>query len=121
MTLMFDNIRQEGVGSRYREAFRMTVPIAVQRAVSATCGDRTVIPGDHALIVDPIDYPCSTGLPPEILREAAAALEADAQIAPLLRLRISDIETRRNDMCSPVNKKIADIRDGLRAYGEHQR
>ena len=51
-TPMFDNIRQEGARSRYRQAFRMTVPIAVQRALSATCGDRTVIPGDYASIID---------------------------------------------------------------------
>ena len=112
-TPMFDNIRQEGALSRYREAFRMTVPIAVQRALSATCGDRTVIPGDYASIIDQIDYPCSTGLPPEALREAAAALKADPMIAPLLRLRIADIETRRGDMLAPVNKKIADIQKNL--------
>lgn len=119
-TPMFDNIRQEGARSRYREAFRMAVPIAVQRALSAACGDRTVIPGDYASIVDQIEYPCSTGLPPEALREAAAALEADAQIAPLLLLRIADIETRRSDMLAPVNKKIADIRESLGAYAERR-
>jgi hypothetical protein len=109
---MFDNIRQEGVGSRYREAFRMAVPIDVQRAVAKSCGDRDVIIGDYQSIVDQLDYPCTTGLPPETLRAAAAALEADTQIASLLRLRIADIETRRGDMLAPVNK---DIREGVRA------
>lgn len=116
-TPMFDNIRQEGVSSRYREAFRMAVPIAVQRAVSASCGDRNVIVGDYKSIVDQLDYPCTTGLPPEALREGAAALEADPLIPQLLRLRIADIETRRGDMLAPVNK---DIREGLRAYVERQ-
>lgn len=116
-TPMFDNIRQEGVGSRYREAFRMAVPIAVQRALAASCGDRNVIVGDYASIVDQLDYPCTTGLPPAALREAAAALEAGPLIAPLLRLRIADIETRRGDMLAPVNK---DIREGLRAYVERE-
>lgn len=116
-TPMFDNIRQEGVGSRYRETFRMTVPIAVQRALGASCGDRNVVVGDYQSIVDQLDYPCTTGLPPEALREAAAALEADAEVARLLRLRIADIETRRGDMLAPVNK---DIREGLRGYGERQ-
>jgi hypothetical protein len=114
-TPIFDNIRQEGVGSRFREAFRMAVPIAVQRALSAQCGDRNVIVGDYASIVDQLDYPCTTGLSPEALREGAAALEADAGIARLLRLRIADIETRRGDMLAPVNQ---DIREGLRAYVE---
>lgn len=116
-TPMFDNIRQEGVGSRYREAFRMAVPISVQRVLSDKCGDRIVIVGDYKSIVDQLDYPCTTGLPPEALREGAAALEADSLIARLLRLRIADIETRRGDMLAPVNK---DIREGLRAYVERQ-
>jgi hypothetical protein len=116
-TQMFDNIRQEGVRSRYREAFRMAVPIPVQRALSAACGDRNVVIGDYESIVDQLDYPCTTGLPPAVLREGAAALEDNALIAPLLRLRIADIETRRGDMLAPVNK---DIREGLRAYLERQ-
>lgn len=114
-TPMFDNIRQEGVGSRYREAFRMAVPISVQRRLAASCGDRNVIVGDYKSIVDQLDYPCTTGLSPPTLRDAAAALEADPMIARLLRLRIADIETRRGDMLAPVNK---DIREGLRAYVE---
>jgi hypothetical protein len=114
-TPIFDNIRQEGVGSRYREAFRMAVPIEVQRALAASCGDRTVVIGDYKSIIDQLDYPCTTGLPPETQREGAAALEAGAGIARLLRLRIADIETRRGDMLAPVNQ---DIREGLRAYVE---
>ena len=118
-TPMFDNIRQEGVGSRYRQAYRMAVPIAVQRALAASCGDRTVVIGDYESIVDQLDYPCTTGLPPPALREAAAALEADAMVAPLLRLRIADVETRRGDMIAPVNTEIADILGNLRAIAEH--
>ncbi len=119
-TPIFDNIRQEGAGSHYREAFRMTVPIEVQRALSAKCGDRNAVLGDYQSIVDQLDYPCTTGLPPAAVQEAAAALEADALIARLLRLRIADIETRRSDILAPVNRDIADIRDGLRAYAERQ-
>ena len=116
-TPMFDNIRREGVGSRYREAFRMDVPITVQRALGKACGDRTVIPGDYASIIGQLDYPCATGLAPEALREAAASLLSDPLIARLLRLRIADIESRRGDMLAPVN---ADIRDGLRALAEEK-
>ena len=117
-TAMFDNIRQEGASSKYREAFRMDIPIDVQRAVAAACGDRTVVPGDYNSIADQLDYPCATKLPPETLREAAAALEADPQIARLLRLRIINIDTRRGDMLAPINK---DIGEGIRAYVERQR
>lgn len=116
-TAMFDNIRQDGVSSRYREAFRMSVPIPVQRAISAACGDRVVVIGDYVSIVDQLEYPCTTGLPPETLRDAAAALEDNALIVPLLRLRIADIETRRGDMLAPIN---TDIREGLAAYLERQ-
>ena len=116
-TPIFNNIRQEGVGSRYREAFRMAVPVAVQRAVGAACGDRNVIVGDYNSIIDQLEYPCTSGLPPAALREAAAALDADPQIARLLRLRIADIDTRRGDMLAPVNK---DIREGLRAQAERR-
>ena len=116
-TFLFDNIRQDGANSRYRQAFRMAVPIEVQRALSRNCGDRNVVIGDYNSIIDQIDYPCTTGLPPALLREGAAALEADTQIVPLLRLRIADIETRRGDMLAPVNK---DIGEGLRAYLERQ-
>lgn len=114
-TPMFDRIVQDGVSSRFREAFRMTVPISVQRALAEKCGDRAVITGDYESIIDQLDYPCTTGLPPEALREAAAALEADPEIARLLRLRIADIDTRRGDMLAPINK---DIREGLRAHME---
>lgn len=116
-TPIFNNIRQEGVGSRYREAFRMAVPVAVQRAVGAACGDRNVFVGDYNSIIDQLEYPCTSGLPPAALREAAAALDADPQIARLLRLRIADIDTRRGDMLAPVNK---DIREGLRAQAEQE-
>ncbi len=33
--------------SRYREAFRMTLPNDVQRALGSNCGDRFVRPGDY--------------------------------------------------------------------------
>ena len=116
-TPMFDNIRRDGVGSRYREAFRMAVPVAVQRALAQSCGDRTVVIGDYKSIVDQLEYACATGLPANDLSQAAAALRNDPLIAPLLRLRISDIDSRRGDLLAPVN---ADIREGLRGIAERQ-
>jgi hypothetical protein len=114
-TPMFENIRREGSGSRYREAFRMSVPVEVQRALRDSCGERDIRVGDYTVIVDSLDYPCSTGLPPAILAEAAEALRA-ASLAPLLRLRISDIETRRADMLA----NNPDIRDGLLAIAKER-
>ncbi len=110
-TPMFDNIAREGAGSRYREAFRMTVPVEVQRALRNSCGDHDIRVGDYKVIVDSLDYPCTTGLPPAVLTEAADGLRANTALTALLRLRIADIETRRADMIA----NNPDIRDGLGA------
>ena len=47
---VFDNLVQEGIRSRYREAYRMSLPNQVQRAVSKHCGDRVCRPGDYTSI-----------------------------------------------------------------------
>ncbi|HBS30183.1 MAG TPA: hypothetical protein DEA40_00310, partial [Parvularcula sp.] len=117
-TPIFENVRREGVESRYRELFRMTVPTEIQRALARSCGDRNVIVGDYRSIVDQLDYPCTLDLPAAAMREAAAALEAGALTVPLLRLRIANLESRRVDMLAPVN---SDIRDGLKSLAGEPR
>jgi hypothetical protein len=42
-----DNVAREGMQSRYRETFRMTVPNEVQRKLGSCCGDRLVRAGDY--------------------------------------------------------------------------
>jgi hypothetical protein len=110
-TPMFRNIAQDGIASRYRQAFRMLIPTEVQGALGKNCGDRFVEPGDYRGIVDSIDYQCATGLSKEAIGEAAALLRSDATLAPLLRLRIADIKSRLTDLVS----NNPDIVDGLRA------
>jgi len=109
-----DNISREGMQSRYREAFRMSVSNDVQRALMKRCGDRFVEVGDYRGLVALLDYPCRTDLPVASIDEAATALRANEGLVPLLRLRIADIESRLVDLTG--NNR--DIRRGLQAIAK---
>jgi len=93
-----DNVAREGMQSRYREAFRMTLPNDVQRALGRNCGDRFVRAGDYEGLGDLIDYPCQTGLSTDVIEDAVKRLRANEALIPLLRLRIADLETRLVDL-----------------------
>jgi len=108
-----ENLVREGMQSRYREAFRMSLPNDVQRALSRNCGDRYIRTGDFAAIHGNLDYPCATGLSREQIAVAAGSLRSNPTLLPLLRLRIADIETRLVDLTS--NNRI--ILENLRAIG----
>ena len=97
--------------SRYREAFRMTLPNDVQRALGQNCGDRFVRAGDYKGLDDLIDYPCRAGLPADVIDEAVKILRANDALVPLLRLRVTDIETRLADLTG--NNR--DVMQGLQA------
>lgn len=97
-SLMFDTITSEGLASRYRERFRMTVRTEVQDTLARTCGDRLVTTGDYESIVDSLDYECATGLSSVSLNQAANTLRSDEMIVPLLRLRIADLKTRMAEL-----------------------
>jgi hypothetical protein len=94
----FDSLIQEGVGSRYRELFRMSLPNEVQRALARSCGDKVIRPGDVSAIHGTLDYPCSSGLPASVIAESAATLRSDPDFLRFLRLRIADVETRIVDL-----------------------
>ena len=106
-----DNVAREGMQSRYREAFRMTLPNDVQRALGRNCGDRFVRAGDYEGLGDLIDYPCQTGLSTDVIEDAVKRLRANDALIPLLRLRIADLETRLVDLTG--NNK--DVMQGLQA------
>jgi hypothetical protein len=93
------------------EAFRMTVPNAVQRALAKACGDKITAPGDYAAIEHVLDYPCQTGLEAATAKAAADALRANPQLLPLLRLRVADIETRIADMTGNNRPLMNDLRE----------
>ncbi|MGN6728634.1 MAG: DUF6090 family protein [Rhodanobacteraceae bacterium] len=113
----FDDIVREGKTSRYRAAFRMAIPYDVQRKLAQTCGDRVVRPGDYKGILHSLDYPCSTGLPADVIAENVAILRGDVELVPLLRMRISDVDTNLGSF-TVYNK---DIRDGLRGLAREQK
>ena len=108
---VLDNVAREGMQSRYREAFRMTLPNDVQRALGSNCGDRFVRAGDYEGLGELIDYPCRTGLSAGEIEDAVKLLRANDGLVPLLRLRIADLETRLVDLTG--NNK--DVMQGLQA------
>ena len=93
-----ENLAREGMQSRYREAFRMALPNDVQRTLGKNCGDRYIETGDFTAIHGVLDYPCRTGLSTQAVGDAANVLRANADLVPLLQLRIADIETRLGDL-----------------------
>lgn len=109
-----DNFVREGMDSRYRQAFRMSVPIAVQRTLAQTCGDKITPVGDYAALAHSLDYPCQTDLPEEAIREAVAALRGNPMLLPALRQRAADIATRLGDMLT----NNSEIRKGLIAIAD---
>lgn len=106
-----DNLVREGRESRYREAFRMSVPITVQRTLAQSCGDKLTPVGDYAALAHSLDYPCHTGLSETAIREGATALRGNPMILPSLRQRAVDIDTRLGDLMT----NNSEIRKGLSA------
>jgi Family of unknown function (DUF6090) len=111
-----DSFAQEGVQSRYREAFRMGIDNDVQLALAKQCGDRYVQRGDYQAILNTIDYPCKLNIPQSEIDEAVQILRSNPQYVAFLRVRIADIGTRLFDMT--VNNQ--DILVGLEAVTEER-
>ncbi len=106
----FDNLVREGMQSRYREAFRMSLPNDIQRALGKRCGDHVIRPGDYAAMRGNLDYPCSTGLAAQDIAESANALRSNPSIVPFLRLRIADLETRLFDLTGNNRELMENLR-----------
>ena len=115
-TPALENLAREGMQSRYREAFRMSLANDVQRAIGKHCGDHITRPGDYAAIHGALDYPCRTGLSVQAIADAAEALRSNPNMVPYLRLRIADIETRLGDLLS----NNSDIMENLRAIAKEK-
>jgi len=114
---VIENIARDGIESRYREEFRMSVATEVQRALARNCGDRPTMVGDYGAIAAALDYPCQTGLSEASIRETAAALRSNPELLSLLRLRIADLDTRLGDMRGPNYEAV---RLGLHAIGKEK-
>jgi hypothetical protein len=95
---VFDSIMAEGANNPYRRAFRMAIPYEVHQSLAATCGDRLVSPGDYKGIAHSLDYPCSSGLPSQVLAASAAILRSDPHFLQFLRLRIAEVGTNRDNL-----------------------
>lgn len=108
---VFESILREGASNPYRRMFRMTIPYEVQLAVAAACGDKLVLPGDYEGIAHSLDYPCASGLPPEVIAASAAALRSDPQFLRYLRLRIAEVGTNLDNL----TLYYPEIRSGLKA------
>ncbi|MCB1552831.1 MAG: hypothetical protein KDJ14_03400 [Xanthomonadales bacterium] len=93
---LMQHIEDEGSEAPFRRAFRSVVPLSVQRALGQRCGDRQFDLGDLAVVTDPLDYPCETGLSPAEVEASLAALRGIEQLVPMLRLRVTEITTRMN-------------------------
>jgi hypothetical protein len=109
-----DSLVREGVNSRYRELFRMSIDHRVQQTLGARCGDRYLEPGEFEGMSEVLDYPCTTGLPTAVIDAAAEALRADPNTLRYLRVRIADLGTRLVDMTGNAR----DVYDGLQAIAE---
>ncbi|MGB8635980.1 MAG: DUF6090 family protein [Rhodanobacteraceae bacterium] len=106
------NLVNEGMNSRYRAAFRMSVPVAAQRALGRHCGDRLGTVGDYKAIPGVLDYPCRTGLSPQALHVAVDGLRGNPVIVPALRKRIIDLDTRITNL-TVTNKRVLDELRGV--------
>ena len=107
---VFDNLVQEGMQSRYRVAFRMSLPNDVQRTLAKNCGDRVSRPGDYTTIHGNLDYPCRTELSAQDISSSARALRANPDIVRFLRLRIADLETRLFDLTRNNQRVMQNLR-----------
>lgn len=100
-----ENLKNEGINSRYRITFRMHIPIEVQDAIASACGDQDLPIGDYNKLKTIINYECKTGLPQNEIDQAALILRSDSSFAPLLRLRITDVKSQLSNVDMNLSKE----------------
>lgn len=93
-SVAYENLKSEGINSRYRIAFRMKIPLKVQTAIGSKCGDLPQDVGNYDRIDTSLDYACTTGLSSDEIDRAAGILRSDPDFIELLRLRIGDIKSQ---------------------------
>jgi len=101
-----ENLKNEGINSRYRVAFRMNIPIEVQDAIAKACGDRDLAIGDYESLITILNYDCKTGLPQFEIDQAAAILRSDPSFIPLLRLRITDVKSQLSTVSLSLSSAV---------------
>ncbi len=112
-SVAYENLKTEGINSRYRIAFRMKMPLKVQTAIGSQCGDLPQDVGNYSRIDTSLDYDCKTGLSPDEIANAARILRSDAIFIELLRLRIGDVKSQVSNaqlfLSEDVRKNIMSI------------
>lgn len=112
-SLAYENLKSEGINSRYRIAFRMKIPMNVQNTIASKCGDLPQDVGNYSRVDTSLDYDCKTGLAPEDIKNAARILRSDVVFVELLRLRIGDIKSQLGNaqlfLSEDVRKNILSI------------
>lgn len=108
-----NNLKNEGINSRYRTAFRMSIPIEVEDAIADTCGDRDLVVGDYAGLREVLNYECKTGLPQRDIDQAASVLRSDPSYIPMLRLRIADIKSQLATMGQNISPEVTAGQEAL--------
>lgn len=108
---IFDYAERTGQSSEYRRAFRMLISPDVQEQLRRRCGDRAIVPGDFKGLAHRLVYPCSTGLPADVIAKSVSLLRGDPGLVPLLRLRTADADTNIGNFGGQQQS----LRDGLRA------
>jgi hypothetical protein len=92
-TPIFDIIMDNGRNAEFRQIFRKTVPMNIQRELLDQCGDRYVAPLDYNAIVDSLDYECALNISANAVEDAASALRENPAVLPALTVRFADLET----------------------------
>lgn len=87
VTTVFDVVQQEGLTSRFRELFRMTIEPSLQEHLGQQCGDRLYEAKNGAAGLLTLDYPCVLTVHTTDISAAVTALRADENIIRALRLR----------------------------------
>ena len=103
MTLRFDQIDQPAVDTPYRQHVRSVIPVDIQDAIRAECGDRPV---DKSLLIIRLPPACDLDVPQSRFVSAAADLRTRPELvgelrwhraavaAFLVNLQIMDDQTR---------------------------
>jgi hypothetical protein len=103
--------------SEYRRAFRMALPYQVQQVLAERCGDRMVQVGDYRGIAQVLNYPCSTGMAPDVIAASVDDLKKDPEFVALLQLRIADLQT---DLGGLTMTWAHDVREPLRRLAKEK-
>jgi hypothetical protein len=97
-TQVFDIVQEEGQNSRFRELFRMTVELSLQRHLGQQCGDRLVESRNGAAGLLSLDYACELTASATNVAAAVAALREDNDVIRALRLRNVQVAGRISDL-----------------------